>query len=191
MVAGDRVLVKDQSTGSQNGIYVCAAGAWSRSTDANSASEVSQLAVFVSEGTTNADKAYTNTTNGPITLGTTSLTFVQFTASTIGSASTSQEGIVELATQEEAEAKSDSNKAVTPASLVSFPKKYAANISAANTGTINPATHGLGATKNLIVQIYLDGSPNELIDCHVTVADNGDVVWNTSEDISGHIIIIG
>ena len=75
----DRVLVKDQSTAANNGIYVCAGGAWSRATDADVSSEVtSGMFVFVSEGTVNADSGWVLSTNDAITLGTTSLTFVQF-----------------------------------------------------------------------------------------------------------------
>ena len=78
-VAGDRVLVKDQSTASQNGIYVVAAGAWSRSTDADTSAEVTAgMFTFVSEGTVNADSSWVLTTNDVIVLGTTALGFAQF-----------------------------------------------------------------------------------------------------------------
>ena len=54
-LAGDRVLVTGQADPSQNGIYAAAAGAWSRSDDANDASEfVVNKTVYTSEGTTNA-----------------------------------------------------------------------------------------------------------------------------------------
>lgn len=76
-VAGDRVLVAGQTTGANNGIYVVAAGAWARATDADVSAEVtSGLAVFASEGSSNGDKIWQLTTNDPITLGTTALTFV-------------------------------------------------------------------------------------------------------------------
>lgn len=79
LLAGDRVLVKNQSTGSQNGIYVVASGAWSRATDADASSEVTPGAfTFIEEGTTNADSGWILTTDAPITLGTTALTFTQF-----------------------------------------------------------------------------------------------------------------
>lgn len=79
LVAGDRVLVKDQTTGSTNGIYVVAAGAWTRATDADSSAEVtSGMFTFVTEGTANGDSGWVLTTNDPITLGTTTLTFSQF-----------------------------------------------------------------------------------------------------------------
>lgn len=74
--AGDRVLVKNQTLGQNNGIYVVSAGAWTRSTDADSNTEVvAGMAVWVNEGTTNGDKRFVITTDNPITLGTTSLTF--------------------------------------------------------------------------------------------------------------------
>jgi len=79
LVAGDRVLVKDQTTGSQNGIYVVAAGAWSRAADADSADEVTPgMFVFVEQGTANADSGWVLTNDGAITLGTTALVFSQF-----------------------------------------------------------------------------------------------------------------
>lgn len=78
LVAGNRVLVKDQTTGSANGIYVAAAGAWARSTDADLSSEVTPgMAMFVEEGTANGNQQWVLTTDGPITLGTTSLVFAQ------------------------------------------------------------------------------------------------------------------
>jgi len=77
--AGDRVLVKNQTAGDDNGIYVVAAGAWSRATDANISAEVTPgMFVFVEEGTTNGDNGFVLTTDAPITLDTTSLTFTQF-----------------------------------------------------------------------------------------------------------------
>ena len=81
LATGDRILLKDQSTGSQNGIYVVASsGSPTRATDADSNSEVTGgMAVFVEEGTANADTGWVLTNNGAITLGTTALTFTQFT----------------------------------------------------------------------------------------------------------------
>jgi phage-related tail fiber protein len=79
VVAGDRVLVKDQTTGSANGIYVAASGAWTRAADANLSAEVTAgMFVFVEEGTANGDNGYVLTTNAPITLDTTALVFTQF-----------------------------------------------------------------------------------------------------------------
>ena len=81
LATGDRVLVKDQSTGSENGIYVVkVSGAPDRSTDADAGAEVTaNFAVFVEQGTVNADSGFTLTNNGSVTVGTTALVFTQFT----------------------------------------------------------------------------------------------------------------
>lgn len=78
---GDRVLVKNQTLGQNNGIYDVASGAWSRSADSDNspAGEVtSGMFCFVTEGTTQNDTGWVLTTNDPITLGTTPLVFTQF-----------------------------------------------------------------------------------------------------------------
>jgi hypothetical protein len=81
LATGDRILIKNQSTGSQNGIYVVqATGAPVRSTDADANAEVTgNFAVFVEEGTANADSGWVLTNDGAVTVGTTALTFTQFT----------------------------------------------------------------------------------------------------------------
>lgn len=78
-VAGNRVLLTAQTTGSENGVYIAASGAWVRATDFDSAAgEVMGGATFwVNEGTTWGDTAWTLTTNDPMVIGTTSLTFTQ------------------------------------------------------------------------------------------------------------------
>lgn len=78
VIAGERVLVKDQTLGANNGIYVVAAGAWTRATDADVSAEVTAgMFAFVSEGTVNGDNGFALTTNDPIVLGTTVLVFTQ------------------------------------------------------------------------------------------------------------------
>ena len=79
VIAGDRVLVKDQSTASQNGVYVCASGAWTRATDCDSSAEILNMATFVEEGTVSADQGFVLTTNAPIVIDVTSLNYTQFT----------------------------------------------------------------------------------------------------------------
>jgi hypothetical protein len=79
LVAGDRVLVKDQSTASQNGIYVSHATTPFRATDFDADSEVTAGAfMFVEEGSTNADSGWVLTTDDDITVGSTSMAFTQF-----------------------------------------------------------------------------------------------------------------
>jgi hypothetical protein len=80
LATGDRLLIKNQAAASENGIYVVAAsGAPARSADCNSsASYVSGAFVFIESGTVNAGSAWVVTTQGAITPGTTSVTWVQF-----------------------------------------------------------------------------------------------------------------
>jgi hypothetical protein len=79
--AGDRVLVKNQTAGAQNGIYDVAVGAWTRSTDSDTSTEFNSGAfTFIEEGTIGAGRGYVMTTANPITLGTTSLTFTLFSS---------------------------------------------------------------------------------------------------------------
>ncbi|MFD6149382.1 hypothetical protein [Streptomyces sp. NPDC060243] len=78
LTTGDRILIKDQTTGSENGIYVVAAsGAPARAQDADSTAELHGAAVYVTSGTVNGDHAYTQTTENPV-LGTDSLAWAQF-----------------------------------------------------------------------------------------------------------------
>jgi len=84
LVVNDRILVKDQSTASQNGIYYVATlgtganGTWTRATDADAAGELTSGSIVpVEEGATNADSLWTLTTDGIITIGTTALTFAR------------------------------------------------------------------------------------------------------------------
>jgi hypothetical protein len=83
VVAGNRVLVKDQTTASQNGVYVVAAGAWTRATDFDAVApidEINSAAVFVKGGTINADTGWTQG-SVVVTVGTDTISFVQFSAS--------------------------------------------------------------------------------------------------------------
>jgi len=80
LATGDRVLVKNQGTASENGIYVVqASGAAVRATDFDGTGEVSGGAfTFVEEGTVNADSGWVVTSNGAITVGTDAIAWVQF-----------------------------------------------------------------------------------------------------------------
>lgn len=79
LAAGDRALLNAQSNPAENGIYIVAAsGAASRAPDANSSNEVKPgMTTFISEGATYSSRVYSLSTDDPITLDTTGLTFVQ------------------------------------------------------------------------------------------------------------------
>jgi hypothetical protein len=146
LATNDRILLKNQGTGSENGIYtVNGSGAPTRATDADAVGELEGATVFVMEGTANADTSWVNTTNGVITPGTTATVWAQFASSggavptaravnttaplagggalsadltlTIAASTTAVVGATRLATTAEATAASLATVAVTPAGL--------------------------------------------------------------------------
>lgn len=102
LVAGDRVLVKNQTVTTANGIYVVAAGAWSRASDANTGGATGNVSAgmfcFVEEGTAAGDSGWVLTADGVITLGTTALTFAQFSSGGVSGSYAGQTSITTLGT---------------------------------------------------------------------------------------------
>lgn len=135
VIAGDRVLVKDQSDAEDNGIYLAASGAWTRAADFDAASELVGATVFVSEGTANGNSQWTMTTNAPITIGTTELTWVQAGG---GTSYTGGDGI-----------DIDSGVIAVDPSVVA--RKYSANVGDGSATTIT-VTHNLG-TQDVAVSV--------------------------------------
>lgn len=86
VVAGNRVLVKNQTSAKDNGVYVCAAGSWSRASDMTTSSQFNNAAVHITSGTAGAGKAYYQSAYNP-TVGTTSITWAQ-SVDSIGGADT-------------------------------------------------------------------------------------------------------
>ena len=90
VTSGKRVLVKDQTTSSQNGIYVSSTGAWPRATDFDGTGEVSSGDfVFVESGTENGASGWVVLTTGTITVGTTPIEFSKVSSSASGGTVTS------------------------------------------------------------------------------------------------------
>ena len=77
--ADDRVLVKNQNTASENGLYLCKASTWTRTDDLASGADAAGAFVFVEQGTVNAENGFVCTSNkGSAVVGTNNLTFAQF-----------------------------------------------------------------------------------------------------------------
>ena len=129
-VTGDRVLVKDQTAATENGIYVVDTGAWSRASDMDASAEFNGAIVPVQAGgTANGGTTWRCTTVDPV-LGTDDINFTEF-AQNVPDATDTVKGKVELATQAETEAKTDTTRAVTPAGLVNFLKKTGTEVQGA------------------------------------------------------------
>ena len=78
VIAGNRVLVKNQSLSQNNGLYLCASGSWTRTTDANTWDALTSAFTFIEQGTLNGDCGFVCTANAGGTLGTTALPWSQF-----------------------------------------------------------------------------------------------------------------
>ena len=78
LTAGQRILAKNQTNGAENGIYVASATAWARSADANTWNEIVAAYLFITSGTVWAGSSWVDTNTDGGTLGTTPITFVQF-----------------------------------------------------------------------------------------------------------------
>ena len=139
----DRVLVKDQTTQTQNGFYkVTTTGSGSaafvltRTPDADAASELTGGAfTFVEEGTANADNGYVLTTNGTPTLGTTNITFEQFSGAGQISAGN---GLTK--TGNTIDAVGTSNRISVSANAIDISTSYVGQTSITTLGTITTGT---------------------------------------------------
>jgi len=88
LTAGNRILVKNQTAGADNGIYLASASAWTRSLDANTWDELVAAYLFIISGTVWSGSSWVNTNQTGGTLGVTSVTFVQFSNNAIYTAGT-------------------------------------------------------------------------------------------------------
>jgi hypothetical protein len=163
MASGDRVLVRSQSTASQNGIYVWngASSAMTRALDASTFPELEQAVTTVEEGTSAATTFRQDQING--TIGSSSVNWVTFGTSA-PAASESTAGIAEIATQAEVNAGTDDQRIITPQKLANWSgrlRKFAASIGD-GTNTSYTVTHNLG-TLDVGVTVFTNSNGEEVI----------------------------
>ena len=163
MASQDRVLVRSQSTASENGIYVWngASTAMTRSLDASTFPELEQAVTTVEEGTSAATTYRQDQING--TIDSSTISWVTFgTAAPAASESTA--GIAELATQAETDAGTDDLRIVTPLKLATWSgriKKYSVSIGDGS-ATSYTVTHNL-ASRDVHVIVYNASTYDEVI----------------------------
>lgn len=135
VISGDRVLVKDQSTQSQNGIYVASASAWARSSDMDVWSDFPGAFTFVEEGATWADTGWVCTVNQGGTLGTTAVTWAQFSGA---GTYTAGNGLTLVGTQ--FSAVGTANRISVSGSGIDIASTYVGQTSITTLGTIGTGT---------------------------------------------------
>lgn len=202
VVAGNRVLAKNQTTASQNGIYVVAAGAWARATDADSATDIEGMAVFVEEGTLLADTAWVCTANAPITLDTTPLPFVQFAgggAVTAGQGLTQTGNTIDVGAGVGITVAADSvavdtaviaTRAYVDTAVTSVTRKYAQVL--AGTGSPETVTHNLN-TRDVMLTVVNSASPWQSVevDWEATTVNSATVRYVPNLGAGFRAVVVG
>jgi len=147
LVDGDRVLVKDQTDASQNGIYVVGSTP-ARATDFDSSAEVTGGAfTFVEEGTANADNGYVVTTNGTITVDSSDIEFAQFSGAgqiTAGNALTKTGNTLDVAVDDSSIEVSGDALQVKALGITNAMLAGSIDLTAKVTGTLPVANGGTG-----------------------------------------------
>jgi hypothetical protein len=187
LASGNRILLKNQSTGAQNGIWVVttlgsgANGVWDRATDFDQDAEVTAGAfVFVEEGTVNADSGWILTTDNPIVIGGasgTTLAWAQFSGAgqlTAGAGLTKSGNTLDVGQGTGITVNAD-DVAINTAVVVT---KYAVDVGNGSNTSIT-VTHNLG-TKDVIVEVFDNSTPFARIFCDVLHATTNTVTLGFS-----------
>jgi len=197
LVATDRVLVKNQTTTAQNGVYDVAAGAWTRSTDVDTWNELVSAYVWVEGGTTNADSGWLCTVDAGGTLNTTAVTWVQFSGAgqiTSGAGLTKTGNTLDVGAGTGITVAADSVALDTTytdgryATVANGVKRFAANVGGS---TSQAVTHNLG-TKDVVVSVYRVASPFDDVECDVERTDTNNVTvrFTTAPAASEYRVVV-
>lgn len=191
LAAGDRLLLKNQTDATQNGVWVwtAAASALTRATDADSGAELVAAAVFVREGSTNADRAYVQATDGAIALGSTALVWNQFGGMVTY---TGQNGVQVVGTTISAVAAPGGGVTVTGSGLAVdqsvTTRKYSTTIGDGTSTTIT-VTHNLATTDVTYSLRY--AATGEVFEADVVVASaNAITVTSSAPFASGAVRVV-
>jgi hypothetical protein len=166
---GDRVLVKAQTNGFENGIYIWngAAVSMTRALDTNTAAELEQAVTTVEEGTSAGTSWRQSVVN--FVLDTDTVTWIQF-GSAVGAASETSSGIAEIATQAETDTGTDDARFVTPLKLNAWANKTRRAQATIGDGTSTQfdVNHNF-ATRDVVVQVYQASGNYEQVTCDVSL----------------------
>jgi hypothetical protein len=194
VVAGNRVLVKNQSLSQNNGLYLCASGSWTRTTDANTWDALTSAFTFIEQGTLNGDCGFVCTANAGGTLGTTALPWSQFSGAgtfTAGTGLTLTGSVFSLTTPVAV-----ANGGTGLTSLGSGIATFLGTPSSANLAAAVSDETGSGAlvfaTSPTLVTPAL-GTPSALVGTNITGTASGLTAGNvtTNANLTGAITSVG
>ena len=187
LATGDRILLKDQSTGSENGIYtVNASGAPTRATDFDADSEVTGgTFFFVEEGTVNADNGFVMTNDGTVTVGSTALVFTQFSGAgqvTAGSALTKSGNTLNVAVDDSSiEVNSDALR-VKASGITNAMLAGSIDLTAKVTGALPVGNGGTGLASIAKGSVLVANSANTLSALDGGGSNDGILTYTASSD---------
>ncbi len=168
MSANDRVLLKDQTTASQNGLYIWngAAVPMTRAADANTFAELEQAVVTVEEGTSAGASFRQTAVNG--TIDSTSVTWTSFGTSAAAATETTA-GVLEIATQSETDTGTDDLRAITALKLNNWSgrKRKATATFGDGSATSFNIDHNFN-TRDVQVEVYRNSGNYDSVLCDVT-----------------------
>ena len=187
LATGDRILLKNQSTGSQNGIYtVNASGAPTRATDFDADSEVTGgTFFFVEEGTVNADNGFVMTNDGTVTVGTTALTFTQFSGAgqvTAGDALTKSGNTLNVAVDDSSIEVSSDALRVKASGITNAMLAGSIDLTAKVTGALPVGNGGTGLTSIAKGSVLVANSANTLSALDGGGSNDGILTYTASSD---------
>ena len=187
LATGDRILLKNQSTGSQNGIYtVNASGAPTRATDFDADSEVTGgTFFFVEEGTVNADNGFVMTNDGTVTVGTTALTFTQFSGAgqvTAGDALTKSGNTLNVAVDDSSIEISSDALRVKASGITNAMLAGSIDLTAKVTGALPVGNGGTGLTSIAKGSVLVANSANTLSALDGGGSNDGILTYTASSD---------
>lgn len=187
VVAGNRVLVKDQTTASANGIYLVSAGAWTRTADASQGTLTSGALTLIIAGTTHAGSQWYLNTSDPITVGTTSLTWVQFSA---GASYTFSNGL--LNTSGTVTVKPDTGILVSATGVAVDPavvtRKYSTTL--ATSATSYTVTHNLNTQDVSVILRNLSTNDIEYASFNVPTVNTVTVTFSTAPAANAYRVTV-
>jgi hypothetical protein len=200
---GDRVLVKNQATASANGLYLVAAAAWTRTTDATTGAQLAGMAVFIEQGTTNGTTSWTLSTPPPITVGTTNLTYSQFGANStytagnglqltgnVFSALNADTSITVTAGGIAVNTAVIATQAYVNTAVTGVTKKYATTL--AGTASPETITHNLN-TRDIEVAVINGNSPygTVQVDWQAVTVNTVSIIYNPALGAGYRVVVIG